>query len=87
MGQIMIVVILFLAMCLWRTMSTRLVLSSRLLNTNEAYAMGSVVMYWTVDRTLLWFLPISIYIPLKRLGGENEKKHRYVGNHIVMCMC
>ena len=71
MGQIMIVGILFLAMCLWRPMCTRLALSSRLLNTNEAYAMGSMAMYWTVDRTLLWFLPISICIPLKRLeGGE-----------------
>lgn len=69
MGQIMIVGILFLAMCLWRTMSARLALSPRLLNTNEASAMGSVVMYWTVDRTLLWFLSISICIPLKRLGG------------------
>jgi hypothetical protein len=55
MGQIMIVGILFLAMCLWRTMSARLALSPRLLNTSAAYAMGSVAMYWTINRTLLLF--------------------------------
>ena len=54
-GQIMIVGILFLALYLWRKVSVRLALSPRLLNTSAAYAMGSVAMYWTIDRTLLLF--------------------------------
>ena len=54
-GQIMIVGILFLALYLWRKVSARLALSPRLLNTSAAYAMGSVAMYWTIDRTLLLF--------------------------------
>ena len=54
-GQIMIVGILFLALYLWRRASARLALSPRLLNTSAAYAMGSVAMYWTIDRTLLLF--------------------------------
>ena len=54
-GQIMIVGILFLALYLWRKVSARLALSPRLLNTGAAYAMGSVAMYWAIDRTLLLF--------------------------------
>ena len=54
-GQITIVGVLILALYLWRKVVARLVLSPSLLDISSAYTMGSVAMYWTVDRTLLLF--------------------------------
>ena len=54
-GQIIVVGILIFALWLWRKVSDGLSLSPRLLNSSAAYVMGSVAMYWTIDRTLLLF--------------------------------
>ena len=54
-GQIIVVGILIFALWLWRKVSDGLSLSPRLLNSSAAYVMGSVAMYWSIDRTLLLF--------------------------------
>ena len=54
-GQIIVVGILIFALWLWRKVCNGLSLSPRLLNSSAAYVMGSVAMYWTIDRTLLLF--------------------------------
>ena len=54
-GQLTIVGVLLLSLYLWRKVGARLALSPRLLNISSAYTMGSVAMYWTIDRTLLLF--------------------------------
>jgi hydrogenase/urease accessory protein HupE len=54
-GQLIVVGALIFALWLWRKVTNGLSLSPRLLNSSAAYVMGSVAMYWTIDRTLLLF--------------------------------
>ena len=52
-GQIIVVGILIFGLWLWRKVSEGLNLSPRLIDSGAAYAMGTVAMYWTIDRTLI----------------------------------
>ena len=54
-GQIIVVGILICGLWLWRKVSEGLNLSPRLIDSSAAYAMGTVAMYWTIDRTLIIF--------------------------------
>ena len=54
-GQIIVVSILICGLWLWRKVSEGLNLSPRLIHSSAAYTMGTVAMYWTVDRTLILF--------------------------------
>ena len=54
-GQIIVVGNLICALRLWRKVSEGLNLSPRLIDSGASYAMGTVAMYWTIDRTLILF--------------------------------
>ena len=54
-GQIIVVSAFAALLWLWRKLSESLSLQTQLLYTSSAYAMGSVAMYWTIDRTLVLF--------------------------------
>ena len=54
-GQIIVVSILICGLWLWRKVSEGLNLSPHLFDSSAAYAMGTVAMYWTFDRTLTLF--------------------------------
>ena len=54
-GQIIVISIIICGLWLWRKVSEGLNLSSRLIDGSAAYAMGTVAMYWTIDRTLILF--------------------------------
>ena len=54
-GQIIVVGILIFALWLWRKVTDGLSLSPRVLNSSAAYVIGSVAMYWSIDRILLLF--------------------------------